>query len=182
MNTTTDMQTLAAFIAAHQITMHAETTRNNPHMPDEPGHPMDHWFCTFTNANGSRMAVHFSTGRGLRKPYDGAPNIPNFDIWSGSRLRSEHPTKLRAEYEAAKARQLVPVAPSCEDVMDCLASDACGIKNARNFADWCAEYGYDEDSRKAEKTYLACQAQHQQLRAFLNAAAFSALLFNTERL
>jgi hypothetical protein len=39
--------------------------------------------------------------------------------------------------------------PTVEDVLDCLASDA-GC--ASTFEDWCADFGYDSDSRKAEQT------------------------------
>ena len=30
-------------------------------------------------------------------------------------------------------------------------------------ADWCADYGYDEDSRKGLETYLACQENYNKL-------------------
>jgi hypothetical protein len=43
--------------------------------------------------------------------------------------------------------------PEAAEVLDCLASDASGYDNARSFEDWCSEYGYDSDSRKAERTY-----------------------------
>lgn len=73
--------------------------------------------------------------------------------------------------------------PTVEDVLDCLAQDAAGIENSRSFDDWCGEYGYDSDSRKAEKTYRACKEQHEQLRRFIcSPASFNELLFNTERL
>src|SRR5947207_663766 len=42
--------------------------------------------------------------------------------------------------------------PTAEDVLDCLASDATGVQNSRDdFDEWCSEYGYDTDSRKAER-------------------------------
>lgn len=42
------------------------------------------------------------------------------------------------------------------DILDSLASDASSYANARNFEDWAADFGYDTDSRAAEKTYIAC--------------------------
>ena len=43
-----------------------------------------------------------------------------------------------------------PVAPTAYDVLSCLTkSDPC------TFEDFCSTYGYDEDSRKAEKIYNA---------------------------
>lgn len=73
-------------------------------------------------------------------------------------------------------------APTLEDVLDCLASDAAGINNAAGFDDWCSEYGYDTDSRKAERIYKACARQGAALARLMDADEFDTLLFNTERM
>ena len=57
--------------------------------------------------------------------------------------------------------------PTAESVLECLISDAQGIENARDFADWAGEYGYNTDSRQAEKTFRACLRLTHKLRAFL---------------
>jgi len=55
--------------------------------------------------------------------------------------------------------------PDAAGVLDCLLSDAdCG---ARSFDDFCSELGYDVDSRKAYRTWQACQRTDRQLRRFL---------------
>jgi len=72
--------------------------------------------------------------------------------------------------------------PSPADVLNCLASDAAGVDNAGGFEDWAAEYGYDPDSRRAEKTYRLCERQTEKLKALLGPEAFKALVYNTERL
>jgi hypothetical protein len=72
--------------------------------------------------------------------------------------------------------------PTLAEVLDCLASDARGIENARLFEDWANEYGYDTDSRKAEKTYRICQIQAKNLRNLLGRDAYKTLLYHTERL
>jgi hypothetical protein len=55
--------------------------------------------------------------------------------------------------------------PSAADVLMCLASDArCGEDS---FEDFCSDLGYDQDSRKAEKTWRACKAIAPRLRRFL---------------
>lgn len=46
--------------------------------------------------------------------------------------------------------------PTLADVVYSLASDASAADTARDFADFCADFGYDTDSRKAERTYRAC--------------------------
>ena len=70
--------------------------------------------------------------------------------------------------------------PTAEDLLDCLASDASGYDNCRGFEDWCSDYGYDTDSRKAEKTFNTIGAQTAKLRKFLS-DKFDELL-NSERL
>jgi hypothetical protein len=72
--------------------------------------------------------------------------------------------------------------PTAADVLSCLASDSSGIENARSFEDWCNEYGYDIDSRKAEKTYQVCRKQREKLESFLGTTAFEDLVRNTETL
>lgn len=57
--------------------------------------------------------------------------------------------------------------PKAKDVLGCLSLDTLGIENARDFSDWCAEYGYSDDSRKAERTYKTIQKQAAALRRLL---------------
>lgn len=49
-------------------------------------------------------------------------------------------------------------APGLMDVLYCLVSDA-SVRNYSTYEEWGPEYGYDEDSRKGEATYRACQKQ-----------------------
>lgn len=58
--------------------------------------------------------------------------------------------------------------PTADDVLQDLFSDACGYENAGgDFEAWCSEYGYDADSRKAERTFRAVETQTEKLRQFL---------------
>ena len=72
--------------------------------------------------------------------------------------------------------------PTADEVLDCLASDASGVDNARGFEDWASEYGYDTDSRKAEKIYKQCGKQAEKLKNLLGPATYQELLYETERL
>ena len=72
--------------------------------------------------------------------------------------------------------------PTLADVLDSLASDASGYENAPDFADWASEYGYDTDSRKAEKTFRTIKRHSEQLKRTIGAEAYEELLCNTERL
>jgi hypothetical protein len=71
--------------------------------------------------------------------------------------------------------------PRADEVLDSLASDAAGVQNAADFTDWCAEYGFDTDSRKAETVFKACCAGARRLRAFIG-EDYEKLLFETDRL
>ena len=51
------------------------------------------------------------------------------------------------------------IMPTAYDVLTCLQKSDPGT-----FEDFCSEYGYDSDSRKAEKTYFAVQNEYSGLR------------------
>lgn len=72
--------------------------------------------------------------------------------------------------------------PDAADVLDCLASDSASIENARSFEEWASEYGYDTDSRKAEKAFKTCEQQAKKLQQFLGDDLYQELLWKTERL
>ena len=57
--------------------------------------------------------------------------------------------------------------PTAASVLECLLSDASGFDNSRSFEEWCSEYGYDTDSRKAERIYKVVEAQNRKLRTLL---------------
>lgn len=55
--------------------------------------------------------------------------------------------------------------PDAEDVLECLLADASSAD--QTFERWCAEMGYDSDSRRAESIYQAVQKQTAALRRLL---------------
>jgi len=66
-------------------------------------------------------------------------------------------------------------APDIAGVLDSLRLDASSgeFVTFEGFAD---EFGYDADSRKAERIYRACVRMHKRLEAFLGAVAYAELL------
>lgn len=58
-----------------------------------------------------------------------------------------------------------PTPPKVEDVISSMTLDATACDES--FDDWCSSLGYETDSRKALKTYLACQNSGVELRRFL---------------
>lgn len=65
--------------------------------------------------------------------------------------------------------------PAADEVLGCLVSDARGVDYCRSFEDWCADYGYDTDSRKAERIFKACERSSKNLKRFF-AGEFDGLL------
>ena len=98
--------------------------------------------------------------------------------WRCTFHATETANKLVIPFSQGSAHKAEPTAA---DVLDCLASDAASIENAKGFEDWASDFGYDTDSRKAEKTYNACKSQAEDLAAYLGDEAYQELLWNTER-
>ncbi len=71
--------------------------------------------------------------------------------------------------------------PDAAEVLDSLARDAAEIENTKTFDEWATDYGYDTDSREAERIYVAYWRQAAALQRFLGRARYSELLWETER-
>jgi len=56
--------------------------------------------------------------------------------------------------------------PNINGVLECLQSDS--LSGDFTFEGFCDEFGYDSDSRKAEKTFKACQETRFKLKKFFN--------------
>lgn len=55
--------------------------------------------------------------------------------------------------------------PTAGDVLSCVVSDA--LAGEQDFAEFCSEFGYDEDSRNAEKIHRGCVSMSKKVRRFL---------------
>lgn len=114
---------------------------------------------------------------------DTNPNMSGDDEW---RRTAHH---YKCVLKCGRRQMTVPFSQGCAhtseptaaDVLDCLASDAAGIENARSFEDWAGEYGYDTDSRKAERTFRTCERQAESLKRLVGPEAYETLLYSVER-
>lgn len=86
--------------------------------------------------------------------YYGSPAI-TFDFWGSTHDAQIGKTELDAY-----------------DVLACISSDA---QEYLNFKGWCEEFGYDQDSIKALKTYKRAEAFSKKLRAFFTPQEITAL-------
>ena len=77
--------------------------------------------------------------------------------------------------KATAGRNSQPTAPDIVDVLYCLISDSEAGREV--FADFCENFGYDQDSRKAFETWQACQNAYVELRKLgvLSAADWSTI-------
>jgi len=122
-----------------------------------------------------------------------ANHITMTSVWAQDNPQMANPipgaSHWRCTFRLGRKRMTTPFSmgsahrgePDAASVLDCLASDATGFENAQSFEDWAGEYGYDTDSRTAERTFKAVERQARKLRAFLGDDLYETLLWNTER-
>lgn len=125
-----------------------------------------HFLCTFKRGTRSE-SFQFSLGHGHRqwkRTGRGLAPDASFYTRSPSYWISKYRKDSRYYRHAISASEAPP--PSMADVLDCLDSDAraCSV----TFSEWCNEFGFDEDSRKAEMTYRACDETGKRLARILS--------------
>lgn len=172
------MKTIEEFIAEHGLTMTASPAPENPNMSGDTVKGSQHYHCTIVCGNQGMM-TYFSVGPGIVKDWarENGPHV--FGKERRDILRVNPRSLAAAEYLDAVRNKY---RPDLASVLDCLASDASGIENARDFEDWASDYGYDTDSRSAEQTYNTCRGQARALLKLLGREAYEVLLWETERL
>jgi hypothetical protein len=95
---------------------------------------------------------------------------PKVDRYVRNRMNSFSPSMVVYFSQGSAHKN----APTCADVLDCLASDSNGLD--QSFEDWARDLGYSEDSLSAFKTYKICNRQSARLKTVLGDTAFDELL------
>lgn len=175
------METMTEFTERLGVTMTAEPATHNPNMGD-PIPDAAHWTCTLKHGD-RELSVPYSMGPAHKTVTRQAMLVFRGVIPEGWKTGERMPMTLggRSLDVTEAEKRCKPTEPDLPGVLDCLASDAASIENARCFEDWASEYGYDDDSRKAHTIYEVCQKQAAELARFIGEADFQALLFETER-
>ena len=70
--------------------------------------------------------------------------------------------------------------PTVAEVLECISADSTSVENARDFSEWCNEYGFDTADRSHRPIYTQCQKQAARLRKFLGEDAYETLLWHTQ--
>lgn len=93
-------------------------------------------------------------------------------------IEKETETGRKCKMYTANLFHVTPSGPAIEpkaaDVVRSLALDA-DVLNHADFESWASEFGYDKDSRSAEKIYRACLEIALKLQAGLGASVLSDL-------
>lgn len=116
-------------------------------------HRNDNAIDSLSSLSGGKLTAHGKT-------------LQNEVMTAIAELTSARTTKTDAERAAnpalASARRMIkPINPA--EVLACCCRE--GVDSSEVFPDWCANFGYEEDSRAVLATYLACQEEGVKARA-----------------
>ena len=114
---------------------------------------------TRTKPNGRTEVYSFRFGQSIAKS-GGAALEQRKNEYCRAYARAKKCSECDAQHSIGYKQVLQSVkAPTAYNVLACLTKYDPGT-----FANFCAEYGYDTDSRKAEKTYFAVQDEFQNVQ------------------
>ena len=124
---------------------------------------MDRWECKFTHEKRIKSEeFDFYTGFGLRAPATKDQRIRASYSFQGLTEKDKKGlTSYGRRYMAEVEKYRKPVAPCAASVLNSLLLDSDSV--GQSFANWCGDFGYDTDSRKAFDTYESCQANADKL-------------------
>lgn len=186
-NETTTQPTMADRIKEYGITMKAQRIVARPDGHNKDWHKDASHFVVTLTCEGRTLSTCYSMGSAhldryvlekSEKKYTGFTRQEVKKAFSGG--RSIHDERVRDSVRKILGRDF---APDIASVFDSLVLDASCYENARNFEEFCAEFGYDTDSRKAEAMYNACGQNAKDLARLLGSRkAFEDVLSNTESL
>lgn len=106
---------------------------------------------------GIRMRA---THLGTRAEHNGDDWI--HDAWRCTFKKPGNDGSLTFEYRMGVGHE--GRTPIAEEVLEGLLSDILGVD--QSFSDWCADYGLNADSRRAEQTFTACVKQREQMQNY----------------
>ena len=115
------------------------------------GWECDGWRITFRTVPVNRIDMQGKRVNSVRE---------SFDYFTGIGHRLNAYKKGHFMYEARGAK---PVLPHVAGVLHSLLLDSESVN--QNFTDWCADFGYSDDSLKALETYRACTDNGKKLNA-----------------
>lgn len=165
MNTETDMTCeeaaakIAALISANDLQFNFE------HVPTTPKDARIQWRVTIRRRTYQQT---FSYSAGIA-------HLPCYAALKGLKTSIHNEAIIAKELATGRdAKTGRFIMPSAANVLHCLALDGEAI-NYATFEEWAREFGYDEDSRKAEASYKECLRAGLFLRAILGESGIEEL-------
>jgi hypothetical protein len=167
------MQKIQDFIKDYPIAISSQQIENRPSNDAGDGF---HWLVTLTYETRT-MIVFYTMGYGH---CTFKPDVASFD----SRREAEKLKGNSYMYPWDKVKdicefygiKILPKQPLLEDVLYSLQLDCAGVEFATDFDDWCSQYGFDTDSRKAERSYHAILQERRDLLHLIGLKAYETLL------
>lgn len=167
-----------AFITECGVTYNVYLTRAN-NVRDK--WQCDSWLISLVKGNVIRE-FDYHTGLGHRVIAD-SDHIQIMTQYGGKLYKDETDGKTKRRAQTAFQRRSMdreyqlkakPFAPNIAVLINSLLLDcsACG----QSFAEWCGDFGYDNDSIKARETYDGCQKNGDKLKAIFSYAQIEKLL------
>lgn len=127
-------------------------------------HAMDKWSCEFTSSKRQNEPEEFDfyTGFGHRAPATKDQKLrAEYEFQGLTKKDKQGATMYGRRYLARVEEMRKPVAPHAASVLHSLILDSSAV--GQSFESWCADFGYDSDSRKAYATYEECQRNADKL-------------------
>ena len=116
--------------------------------------PCDHWVFVVEG-----VSFDYYVGIGQRKKLPGSTHNEPYNTYDALMTLSTWTQDLLKKLEKVSK---IKAYPPLDDLLHCLVSDA--SLATETFDDWCGEFGYDTDSRRAMATYEECQKTIGKLR------------------
>lgn len=145
-------ENVSALLAKAGVTYSAEFVPQSKSRNALEKEPSLNWRVTLTGGRVAPWTTDYMQGIG---------HVPNYNALKGPKTTLFNDGYLRDGI----TRMPLP-APHVADVAHSLVLDS-DVISYGSFEEWAREFGYDEDSRKAERTYQACMAIALKLRQIL---------------
>jgi hypothetical protein len=178
-DTQTPKQKLAAAMAELGLTITAEFvpwSKSRNAKPDAKiGERSLNWHVTLKRGDRDVLNTDYFAGIGHCPSYKHGKH--DHDIARCVIYECEHGVKAwlsRNTDTVSSASPRKPILPDATDIMYGLISNSSALDHA-DFESWASDFGYDTDSRSAERTYLACLKSALALRAAVGESGLAAL-------
>lgn len=156
-------ENVSALLAKAGVTYSAEFVPQSKSRNATEKEPSLNWRVTLTGGRVAPLTTDYMQGIG---------HVPNYNALKGPRTTLFNEGYLRSCAERGRygnpdgiTRMPLP-APHVADVVHSLVLDS-DVINYGSFEEWASEFGYDSDSRKAERVYQDCMAIALKLRQIL---------------